>query len=99
MEKDPRYKAAKYLIEGKQITMFREIFIHVPKTVMAQDLGTNNNRMTRLIDHVEQFTVGELYRISELLEISYEVLFNLVHSQHFGIVKPIKKNMKNINWE
>jgi len=92
MEKDPRYKAVKVLIEGKHIAEFKEIFTHVPKTIMAHDLGTNNNRMTRLIDHVDQFTLAELYRISNLLNVDYKVIFNLAHAQHFGIKKRGKKN-------
>lgn len=91
MEKDPRYIAVKYLIEGKQITEFKDIFTHLPKTVMAQDLGTNNNRMTRLIDHVDQFTLAELYRISDLLDVDYRIIFNLAHFQHFGTIKRTKK--------
>lgn len=80
------------MIEGKHITEFKEIFTHVPKTIMAHDLGTNNNRMTRLIDHVEQFTLAELYRISGLLDVDYKVIFNLAHAQHFGIKKRGKKS-------
>jgi len=91
MEKDPRYKAVKILIEGKHITEFKEIFIHVPKTIMAHDLGTNNNRMTRLITHVDQFTLSELYRISSLLDVDYKVIFNLAHAQYFGVDKRSKK--------
>lgn len=85
MERDPRYKAAKILIEGRHITEFKEIFTHVPKTIMAHDLGTNNNRMTRLIEHVDQFTLMEIYKISELLDVDYKTIFVLVHNQHFGI--------------
>jgi hypothetical protein len=91
MEKDPRYKAVKILIEGRHITEFKEIFTHVPKTIMAHDLGTNNNRMTRLILHVEKFTVEELYKISDLLEVDHKMVFLLVHTQHFGNDKRGKK--------
>jgi hypothetical protein len=84
MERDPRYKAVKILIEGRHITEFKEIFTHVPKTIMAHDLGTNNNRMTRLIAHVDQFTLAELYKISDLLDVDYKTIFVLAHTQHFG---------------
>ena len=94
MEKDPRYKTVKFLIEGKKITEFQEIFTHVPKTIMAHDLGTNNNRMTRLIANVDQFTLGELYKISDLLDVDYRLIFNLAHAQNFGTGKRGKKNLE-----
>src|ERR1044071_9694427 len=92
MERDPRYKAIKILIEGRHITEFKEIFTHVPKTIMAHDLGTNNNRMTRLITNVDQFTLAELYKISDLLDVDYKTIFTLAHTQHFGNDKRDKKN-------
>ncbi len=95
MERDPRYKAVKILIEGKHITEFKEIFTHVPKTIMAHDLGTNNNRMTRLIANVEQFTLDELYKISFLLDVDYKTIFTLAHTQHFGNDK--RGGKKNLN--
>jgi hypothetical protein len=91
MEKDPRYKAVKILIEGKHITEFKEIFTHIPKTIMAHDLGTNNNRMTRLITNVDQFTLAELYKISSLLDVDYKTIFMLAHTQYFGIDKRFKR--------
>jgi hypothetical protein len=91
MERDPRYMAVKILIEGRHITEFKQIFTHVPKTIMAHDLGTNNNRMTRLITNVDQFTLGQLYKISELLDVDYKTIFDLVHSQHFG--RKIRKKL------
>ena len=93
MEKDPRYKAVKVLIEGRHITEFKEIFTQVPKTIMAHDLGTNNNRMTRLIENVDQFTLADLYKISDLLDVDYKLIFALAHAQHFGNDKRGKKNL------
>jgi hypothetical protein len=93
MEKDPRYKAVKVLIEGRHITEFKEIFAQVPKTIMAHDLGTNNNRMTRLIENVDQFTLADLYKISDLLDVDYKTIFALAHTQHFGKDKKDKKNL------
>ena len=91
MERDPRYKAVKVLIEGRHITEFKEIFNQVPKTIMAHDLGTNNNRMTRLIENVDQFTLADLYKISDLLDVDYKMIFALAHAQHFGNDKRGKK--------
>jgi hypothetical protein len=84
MEKDIRYESVKVMIESGRIHEFQQIFNFLPKSIMAHDLGTNNNRMTRLINHVEQFTLDELFRISQLLEINYKTVLNLIHNQYFG---------------
>jgi hypothetical protein len=79
------------MIESGRIHEFQQIFHFLPKSIMAQDLGTNNNRMTRLINHVEQFTLEELFRISQLLEINYKTVLTLVHNQYFGEKKTNRK--------
>jgi len=91
MEKDIRYESVKVLIETGRIQEFHQIFNYLPKSILAQDLGTNNNRMTRLINHVEQFTLEELFRISHLLGVSYKTVLTIVHNQYFGEQKIKKK--------
>ena len=82
MIKDERYIGVKKLIESGHITEFSQMFTYLPKTVMAHDLGTNNNRMTRLIDHAEQFTLEELSRISKLMDVSFELMVQLACRQY-----------------
>lgn len=84
MEKDIRYESVKAMIDNGRIQEFQQIFQFLPKSIMAHDLGTNNNRMTRLITHVEQFSLEELFRISHLLGVSYKVILTLIHNQYFG---------------
>lgn len=91
MPKDARYTAVKILIEGKHITEFKEIFTHVPKTIVAHELSINNNRMTRLISNVDQFTLAELYKISDIFDVDYKTIFSLAHTQHFGYKISSKK--------
>jgi len=91
MEKDIRYESVKVLIETGRIHEFQQIFNYLPKSILAHDLGTNNNRMTRLINHVEQFTLEELFRISHLLGVNYKIILTIVHNQYFGEPKRKKK--------
>jgi plasmid maintenance system antidote protein VapI len=91
MEKDIRYESVKVLIETGRIQEFQQIFNYLPKSILAHDLGTNNNRMTRLINHVEQFTLEELSRISNLLGVNYKTILAIVHNQYFGEQKRKKK--------
>jgi hypothetical protein len=82
MTKDERYLGVKQLIESGHITEFKQIFTYLPKTVLAGDLGTNNNRMTRLINNVHEFTLEELDRISQLIDVSYDAVNLLVNNQY-----------------
>ncbi|AXY78265.1 hypothetical protein D3H65_31595 [Paraflavitalea soli] len=82
MTKDERYTGVKQLIESGYITEFKQIFTYLPKTVLAGDLGTNNNRMTRLINNVHEFTLEELDRISQLIDVSYDSINVLVNNQY-----------------
>ncbi len=82
MTKDERYIGVKKLIESGHITEFKQIFTYLPKTVMAQDLGTNNNRMTRLIERTEMFTLEELNRIGDLIDISFDSVNMLASNQY-----------------
>ncbi|MBO9563560.1 MAG: hypothetical protein J7621_12325 [Niastella sp.] len=82
MTKDERYIGVKKLIESGHITEFKQIFTYLPKTVMAQDLGTNNNRMTKLIERTEMFTLEELNRIGDLIDISFDSVNSLASNQY-----------------
>jgi len=65
--KDPRYLSLKYLIKKGDITTFKEIFDHIPYTVVAHDLHTNNNRMKKMIANPGLFHLGEVYQMAELI--------------------------------
>jgi plasmid maintenance system antidote protein VapI len=90
MEKDHRYKTVKVMIETGNVTEFKQMFDHIPKSVVAHDLGTNNNRMTRLISHVEQFTLDELHKISKLVDTDFKVFVNLAANQFLNAMNEKK---------
>jgi hypothetical protein len=81
MAKDRRYITVKNLITAGYIKSFSGIFDAIPKTVIARDLGMNNNRFTKLMNDVTLFRLEELYRLARLLEIDGMVLINLVVQQ------------------
>jgi plasmid maintenance system antidote protein VapI len=93
MDRDQRYKTVKVMIETGNVTEFQHMFNHIPKSVVAHDLGTNNNRMTRLISRVEQFTLDELHRISKLVDIDFKIFLNLAATQMVNAMNE-KKNKK-----
>jgi hypothetical protein len=77
-KKDHRYKTVKILIQGKFIKNFRQIFDHIPKSVVASALHTNNNRMTDLINEPGDLRVGEMYKIARLIGVPFLVIAGLV---------------------
>lgn len=72
------------MITGGHVDSFREIFEHVPKSVVARDLGMNNMRFTRLINHVEQFVVDDLFRFAAFLEMDNMILLEMVNRQYWA---------------
>jgi len=78
MAKDRRYTTARHLIVDGHTKSFRDIFNDIPKSVVARDLGINNVRFSKLINNVELFVLGELYRIAGLIEIERKALLDLI---------------------
>lgn len=77
-KKDPRYKVIKIMLAAGAIKSFKEIFTHLPKSVVAKDLRTNNNRMTKLIDEPADFTFKEIDKIAGMIGCDSRVLHELV---------------------
>ena len=80
--KDRRYAIAKNLITTGYIKTFRDLFEIIPKTTMARDLGMNNMRFSRLLNHVEDFVLTDIFRMAYLLEITEPEMVNIIYSQY-----------------
>lgn len=79
------------MIEGGHLTEFTQIFDYIPKSVVANDLGTNYNRLIRLIEHVEQFTLKELFTLSSFCDLDSKLILDLVYNQYANERKARKK--------
>jgi hypothetical protein len=77
-KKDHRYFTAKVLIESKNIKTFQEIFKHIPKSVVAKELRTNNNRMTQVIEKPAYLRIGEAQKIAKLIGVPFMVIAELI---------------------
>lgn len=51
MPKDVRYITIREMIRAKRLNTFADIFDIIPRTVVAADMGFNNNRMRDLIKY------------------------------------------------
>ena len=72
MNTDNRYSIVKDYYEAGRIKEFRQIFDYIPKSVVAEGIGTSTKRMTRLIEEPHTFTVEEVYQMSQLFDIPFE---------------------------
>ena len=82
MERDPRYKAVKLLVEDGQITLFNEMFRIIPKSVVAADLGKQNIRFTMLMNRIERFTLKDLFLLGKFFELDEKQIFELAYQQY-----------------
>jgi hypothetical protein len=77
-KKDPRYKVVNIMIKHGAIKSFKEIFVHLPKSVVAKDLHMNNNRMTRLIEEPGGFTFTDIATIAKMAGIDFMTLAGMI---------------------
>jgi plasmid maintenance system antidote protein VapI len=81
MVKDKRHKTVKILIEGSHVTEFSQIFEHIPKTAVANQLGIHFNRIQRMIESPGEIKINDLFMLSRYFEIDAKVLFDLIYNQ------------------
>ena len=81
MVKDKRHKTVKILIEGGHVNEFREIFEHIPKTTVADELGIHFNRFNNFIDKPAEMKVSDLFLLSSYFEIEGQKMFGLINNQ------------------
>jgi hypothetical protein len=91
MAKDRRYSTVKVLIETGNIKSFREIFDHIPKSVVYSDLGMNYTRFAKLIDNPALFTLLELITLSGFFGIDPKLMIDLAYGQFLENKKGKKK--------
>jgi hypothetical protein len=82
------------MLDQGRIKSFTDIFLYLPKSVLAADLGKNLKRFNELLLHVEGFTVKDLVIISNLCGLSRMEMFRLI-DEEFVIREGAKKDKRN----
>lgn len=79
--KDPRYELVEVLVKKKMITSFKQIFTvpHMPKSLLAGDMGLSTTRLTKLLDNPKGWTVGEVIEMAKLFKLKPEIMHDLIH--------------------
>jgi hypothetical protein len=86
---DPRYNYIKLLLTDGKIQSFLDIFDHIPKTIVANDLGKNVARFTELMHRIEKFTLEELLQIGTYCKLTSTETLKLVDAEYIK-----QKNIK-----
>lgn len=82
MRRDERYQSIKPLFLKNKIGTFKDIFTVVPKTVVASDLGKENDRFMELTGHLGDFTVQEIVLIGNFCALTLSEMFTLVGKEY-----------------
>jgi len=77
------------MLDQGRIKSFTDIFLYLPKSVLAADLGKNLKRFNELLLHVEGFTIKDLVIMSNLCGLSRMEMFRLI-DEEFVIRERVK---------
>lgn len=67
---DPRYETIKPMFDQGKISSFLDIFKYISKTRVAKDMGKNENRFIKDLDHLENWCLPDLFRVGDLCGLS-----------------------------
>jgi hypothetical protein len=69
------------MLDQGRIKSFTDIFLYLPKSVLAADLGKNLKRFNELLLHVEGFTIKDLVIMSNLCGLTRMEMFRLIDEE------------------
>lgn len=81
MEQDHRYPTIKPMLDQGRIKKLTDIFIYIPRTILAQDIGKNLKRLNELLDRPENFTIKDLLLIGNLCSLSRHEMLLLLDAE------------------
>jgi hypothetical protein len=90
--RDSRYDLIKPMMDAGKIICFNDIFKFIPKTVVAKDLGKKVDRFNELMNHVQEFTLEELFLIAKFCGIEEKQMYELVETEYLKIKNKIEKS-------
>ena len=80
-QQDHRYPTIKPMLDQGRIKKLTDIFIYIPRTVLAQDIGKNLKRLNELLDRPENFTIKDLLLIGNLCSLSRREMLLLLDAE------------------
>src|ERR1700743_1370024 len=80
-QQDHRYPTIKPMLDQGRIKKLTDIFIYIPRTVLANDLGKNLKRLNELLDRLENFTIKDLLIIGNLCSLNRREMLLLLDAE------------------
>jgi hypothetical protein len=77
MVKDERYIAVQSLIETDKILSLKDIFIFIPKTILARDLKQNYRTFAGKVENAHRFTIKDITWMAYWIDVPPSKLFEL----------------------
>jgi hypothetical protein len=78
MASDPRFEAAKALIETGKLLRFNDLFEIIPKSVMADEIGHSYASFVAKMENPRRWTLGNVADMATILGIPAEDLANVI---------------------
>ena len=82
MNRDPRYRSIRSMVNDGAIKSLNEIFNHIPKSIVAADCGKKVTRFTHLMENVDEFKMRELFKIGALCDLTATQTLELAREQY-----------------
>src|SRR3984885_14328527 len=79
--RDTRYDLIEPMMSQGKIVSFTDVFKYIKKTVVAIDLGKKVDRFTVMMHDPKKFSVGDIYKMSDLFGISAKRMFDLIDNE------------------
>ena len=80
--RDTRYDLIEPMMSQGKIVSFTDVFKYIKKTVVAIDLGKKVDRFTVMMHDPKKFSVGDIYKMSDLFRISPKKVFELIDNEY-----------------
>jgi hypothetical protein len=93
-KRDDRYDYIRTMYNEGEITSFEQIFEIVPRYIVAKDLRTKRQRLGKLINQIEKFSIKELISIGKLCYLNTNEIFSLVAATYANQTNKKKKNVR-----
>ena len=78
MATDPRFEAAKALIETGKLLKFNDLFEIIPKSVMAEEMGHSYSSFASKLENPRRWTLGNIADMATILNIPADELANVL---------------------
>ena len=80
--RDTRYDLIEPMISQGRILAFNDVFKYIKKTVVALDMGKKVDRFTVMMHDPKKFSVGDVYKMSDLFKVSAKKVFELIDNEY-----------------